>query len=273
MQRTWAEEQQMVEDGQRHTINGLSYGNLHGLDLNEGERVRWYLFGLGGEEDIHSPHWHGMTVVEDGQRRTDVIELMPGSMKVADMVADNPGTWLFHCHVADHMANGMFARVTVHPAASPITRAPEVAFLGMPQSLATLQIQTADLHLDQKAGGELDFSGQVTVPDPFPVARHVFTASIGGQNVTFKPDASGICVLPQEGILLVKNLDPHGNGVVQGGTLKFDLVLKGSRWIAELTRLRLLHGGQLATHASLPLSLVVGDAHHSAVVPVKLASQ
>ena len=29
--------------------NGLAYGNLTGLDINEGERVRWYLFGLGSE--------------------------------------------------------------------------------------------------------------------------------------------------------------------------------------------------------------------------------
>jgi FtsP/CotA-like multicopper oxidase with cupredoxin domain len=30
-------------------------------------------------------------------------------MKVADMVPDNPGIWLFHCHVEDHMMAGMSA--------------------------------------------------------------------------------------------------------------------------------------------------------------------
>jgi hephaestin len=30
-------------------------------------------------------------------------------MKVADMVPDDPGTWLFHCHVEDHMMAGMAA--------------------------------------------------------------------------------------------------------------------------------------------------------------------
>jgi FtsP/CotA-like multicopper oxidase with cupredoxin domain len=88
---------------------------LPGLDMNEGERVRWYLFGLGSENDLHTAHWHGLRVLEEGRRRTDVVELLPASMKVADMEADNPGQWLLHCHVAEHMANGMFARVTVYP--------------------------------------------------------------------------------------------------------------------------------------------------------------
>ncbi|HUC84452.1 MAG TPA: multicopper oxidase domain-containing protein [Candidatus Acidoferrales bacterium] len=121
------------ESAERHTINGYIYGNLRGLDMNEGERVRWYLFGLGSESDLHTPHWHGLRVLEEGVRRTDTVELLPGSMKVADMVADNPGDWLFHCHVADHMANGMFAMVTVYPKAQPLaSAAPARAFLGFP---------------------------------------------------------------------------------------------------------------------------------------------
>jgi Multicopper oxidase len=35
-------------------------------------------------------------------------------MKVGDMVADNPGVWLLHCHVNDHMAGGMFAIFTIN---------------------------------------------------------------------------------------------------------------------------------------------------------------
>jgi hypothetical protein len=124
---------QIQEQGQRHAINGYIYGNLPGLELNEGERVRWYLLGLGSESDLHTPHWHGLRVLDEGTRRTDTMELLPGSMKVADMVADNPGDWLFHCHVAEHMDNGMFALVTVFPKdAARASRAPEKAFLGLP---------------------------------------------------------------------------------------------------------------------------------------------
>jgi FtsP/CotA-like multicopper oxidase with cupredoxin domain len=120
------------EENERHTINGYIYGNLPGLEMNEGERVRWYLLGLGSENDLHSAHWHGLRALEDGRRRTDTVELLPASMKVADMVVDNPGAWLFHCHVADHMANGMFALVTVHPKDKQGTRrALNPAFLGV----------------------------------------------------------------------------------------------------------------------------------------------
>jgi hypothetical protein len=132
----------LKEEAERHTINGYIYGNLPGLEINEGERVRWYLFGLGSESDFHTPHWHGLRVLEEGKRQTDTVELLPASMKVADMVADNPGAWLFHCHVADHMANGMFALVTVHPKdKSGASRALQPAFLGFPPPRGT-EVQT-----------------------------------------------------------------------------------------------------------------------------------
>ena len=121
------------EEGERYAINGMIYGNLSGFEMNEGERVRWYLFALGSESDLHTPHWHGLRVIDEGIRRTDTVELLPASMKVADMVPDNPGDWLFHCHVSEHMAGGMFARVTVFPKSKPAaSTAPEKAFLGFP---------------------------------------------------------------------------------------------------------------------------------------------
>lgn len=89
----------------RETMNGLSFGNLKGLTVKKGERVRWYLFGLTGFE-MHAPHWHGQTVLAN-HMRTDVTSLTPMEMVVADMTPDNPGVWLFHCHVAPHMAAGM----------------------------------------------------------------------------------------------------------------------------------------------------------------------
>jgi hypothetical protein len=38
---------------------------------------------------------------------TDVAELLPASMKSGDMLADNPGQWMYHCHVADHITADM----------------------------------------------------------------------------------------------------------------------------------------------------------------------
>jgi FtsP/CotA-like multicopper oxidase with cupredoxin domain len=96
-----------------HSINGYVFGNLPGLVIKKGEKVRWYLLAMGNERDLHTPHWHGKTV-QYGKRNTDVIELLPGSMVAVDMVADNPGTWLFHCQVSDHMESGMMAVYTIY---------------------------------------------------------------------------------------------------------------------------------------------------------------
>jgi FtsP/CotA-like multicopper oxidase with cupredoxin domain len=103
-----------IESNKMHSINGYSYGNLPGLTMRVGQRVRWYLIGQGTEVDLHTPHWHGNTVLINGMR-TDVAELLPMSMKVADMVPDNPGMWLYHCHVNDHIVAGMQAKFVVLP--------------------------------------------------------------------------------------------------------------------------------------------------------------
>src|SRR4029434_10201217 len=77
-----------------------------------GERVRGYCLGMRSENDLHPAHWHGNTVLCRGYR-TDSVELLPASMKVAEMVADNPGVWMYHCHVNDHMLEGMSPRYEV----------------------------------------------------------------------------------------------------------------------------------------------------------------
>ncbi len=80
----------------------------------KGERVRWYLIGMGTEADIHTPHWHGETGTMHGEM-LDVVQLMPGAVKTVDLETDNPGTWLFHCHVNDHVVAGMITTFTVMP--------------------------------------------------------------------------------------------------------------------------------------------------------------
>jgi manganese oxidase len=74
--------------------------------------VRWYLMALGNENDIHTAHWHGATVLRRGSR-VDSVELFPATTEVVDVRPDVPGTWMLHCHVADHMAGGMMTRYVV----------------------------------------------------------------------------------------------------------------------------------------------------------------
>ena len=97
----------------KETINGYSYGHTPGLTMKVGQRVRWYLMGSTNFE-FHSPHWHG-NVVDLNHMRTDVGMLLPMGMSVADMIPDNPGKWLFHCHVSAHLRMGMQAFYTVTP--------------------------------------------------------------------------------------------------------------------------------------------------------------
>jgi hephaestin len=101
-----------VESNKMHSINGYVFGSMPMPKMKVGEHVRWYLFALGNEVDLHTPHWHGNTVVVGGYRR-DTVSLLPATTIVADMVPDDPGIWMFHCHVNDHINAGMTARYQV----------------------------------------------------------------------------------------------------------------------------------------------------------------
>ncbi len=98
----------------KFAINGYIYSNAPLMTMKKGERVRWYLVSLGEQFSVHTPHWHGNVVLQDG-KRTDVVELMQAQMVTVDMVPDNPGTWMFHCHIDDHMDAGMSALYRVEP--------------------------------------------------------------------------------------------------------------------------------------------------------------
>ena len=96
------------------SINGFEHGTLplSALTMQKGERVRWYVFSSTNDFDFHTPHWHGNTVLIGGMR-TDVTFMGPMQMIVADMVPDDVGTWLFHCHVSFHNTAGMTTRYAV----------------------------------------------------------------------------------------------------------------------------------------------------------------
>ncbi len=98
----------------KFAINGYIYGTGPVMTMKKGERVRWYLVGLGEGFSLHTPHWHGNVVLQDG-KRTDVVSLLQAQMVTVDMVPDDPGTWMFHCHLDDHMEAGMMAFYKVEP--------------------------------------------------------------------------------------------------------------------------------------------------------------
>ena len=104
-----------VAANQKGTINGYIFANMPMMTMKKGERVRWYLATIGEGTNFHTPHWHGNIVVYSG-KRTDVVLLGgPAQMLTVDMVPDDPGIWLYHCHVDDHMDMGMVALYKVEP--------------------------------------------------------------------------------------------------------------------------------------------------------------
>jgi hypothetical protein len=103
-----------ISANQFFTIDGYVYGNMPMPVLREGALARWYVITTGSDFDAHVPHWHGQTVTLNGMR-TDAIDIEDNQVKVVDMLPDNPGVWLFHCHLAGHLHAGMEARYKVLP--------------------------------------------------------------------------------------------------------------------------------------------------------------
>ncbi|MBV9688651.1 MAG: multicopper oxidase domain-containing protein [Ktedonobacteraceae bacterium] len=86
-------------------FNGYAFvGNTPKFTVRVGDRVRWRIAALGKE--FHSFHLHGHRWPFQG-RFDDALVLGPATTRTFEYVEDNPGTWLYHCHVTDHMMGGM----------------------------------------------------------------------------------------------------------------------------------------------------------------------
>ncbi|XP_029796663.1 ceruloplasmin-like [Suricata suricatta] len=100
---------------QMHAINGRMYGNNQGLTFHVGDEVNWYLIGMGSVFDLHTVHFHGHSYeyTDVGLYRSDVYDLPPGVYQTVKMYPRDVGTWLFHCHVSEHIEGGMETTYTV----------------------------------------------------------------------------------------------------------------------------------------------------------------
>ncbi|MBN3311297.1 CERU protein, partial [Amia calva] len=109
------DDEEFIESNKMHGINGLIFGNLEGLTMYVGDKVYWYLMGMGNEVDMHSAHFHGHSFDYklSGAHRADVFDLFPATFQTVEMKAEYPGTWLIHCHVTDHIHAGMETTYTV----------------------------------------------------------------------------------------------------------------------------------------------------------------
>lgn len=80
-----------------------------------------YVFTLKNASKLmHPVHIHGHTfkVLSSNQRSlpihyADTVLLQPDETVEVAFVADNPGDWMFHCHVIEHQETGMMAYLSV----------------------------------------------------------------------------------------------------------------------------------------------------------------
>uniref|UniRef100_A0A8D0U5R6 ferroxidase n=1 Tax=Sus scrofa TaxID=9823 RepID=A0A8D0U5R6_PIG len=96
------------ESNRMYSVNGYSFGSLPGLSMCAEDRVKWYLFGMGNEIDVHAAFFHGQ-VLTNKNYRIDTINLFPATLFDAFMVAQNPGEWMLSCQNLNHLKAGLQA--------------------------------------------------------------------------------------------------------------------------------------------------------------------
>jgi FtsP/CotA-like multicopper oxidase with cupredoxin domain len=110
--------------GMAWTVNGRSVtDHTHHRDpMLTLEQSRTYVLDLINDTAWHHPihlHGHAFAIISrNGKpaiRRdwSDTVLLDPRTTAEIAFVADNPGDWMFHCHVLDHQASGMMGVIKV----------------------------------------------------------------------------------------------------------------------------------------------------------------
>ncbi|HMF98638.1 MAG TPA: multicopper oxidase family protein [Vicinamibacterales bacterium] len=103
-----------VDDGHRWTINGKSYPKTDPIVVSPNRRYRWRLDNQSSEPHPMHLHRHAFEIVRfDGQPisgiRKDVVVVPAWKQVEIDVVTDQPGLSLFHCHQQFHMDMGFMA--------------------------------------------------------------------------------------------------------------------------------------------------------------------
>ena len=92
--------------GKFMTIDGRAFvGNTPVFRAKVGELVQWDVMAMGS--DFHTFHVHGHRWISPGRISKDTQTVGPAESYRFRWREDAPGTWLYHCHVEDHMMRGM----------------------------------------------------------------------------------------------------------------------------------------------------------------------
>jgi FtsP/CotA-like multicopper oxidase with cupredoxin domain len=85
------------------TINGRSFPATERLTYQRGQRVRWAVFNASTMN--HPMHLHGFYYQLDRPDAHDEVThaFYPGEAEELSWTADRAGSWMFHCHIDDHV--------------------------------------------------------------------------------------------------------------------------------------------------------------------------
>jgi len=100
------------------TINGRAFADAEPLTIKEGQRATLTFNNM--SMMWHPMHLHGHTfqvINRDGRRgaRKDTVIVLPMQKLTVDLVADNPGEWMLHCHNTYHQEAGMMTSLNYMP--------------------------------------------------------------------------------------------------------------------------------------------------------------
>lgn len=109
-----------------HTINGQASPMMASYAVHEGQVVRLHIVNRTDEYHAMHLHGHSFSVLDGNGRRPtgspvhlDTLIVGPNETWDVAFIADNPGLWMFHCHVLVHAAWGMSAMIVYQGVTTP----------------------------------------------------------------------------------------------------------------------------------------------------------
>lgn len=100
-------------------MNGHAHESISPVTVKKGERVLVRLMNAGNLPHAIHTHGHSFKIVatdgnnvpEAAQLTKDTVLIGPGERYDLELNADNPGVWMFHCHMENHASNGMMTLI------------------------------------------------------------------------------------------------------------------------------------------------------------------
>lgn len=126
------------EQGADHFLmNGHMDSAIAPIRLAKGDRILIRLMHAGAMPHAFHTHGHSFRIVatdgnpvpEAAQLTKDTVLIGPGERYDLELLGDNPGVWMVHCHMEPHMDNGMMTLI-VYDGAKPTGPVPLAAFDG-----------------------------------------------------------------------------------------------------------------------------------------------